>query len=438
MSFNLSKGVNMRVDRINFHNYETRNQNNQFISHSVFKGVNVEGEENSADEYSFENLNTYFQNKLSNMSKEVYSKYQKMKKAISGWGAKKKQRQIEREEMAALNSLRKAQELAITQQEELLKIYNQNLEQMKKNNVQLDQIVKMEEIIARAERVKKQSEIIARNKSAKEGFDSIGGYEQEKFILTDKFINKLAYERAGENVELPNGILFFGPNGNGKTSFAKAFAESANCELKKAVAKGSTKQQRQQYLMNDIIEKAELAQERFEETNERTIILVDEFDGIASEDSTVLPELKSFMQDCSQNYHVTIFATTNNPLNISPAIRNATRLPIKVYLDPPNKENAIAVLKHYLEGDGINCGNINYEKLADKILAVQPNSAYNNSQLEEFCKNCIEEIEGKITTADLEYQIDKSEPGITAKDLEKFEKEKSILVTNKMENIYED
>ena len=86
-----------------------------------------------------------------------------------------------------------------------------------------------------ATRIKQErAELIASNKSKHKGFDSIAGYEKEKFILTDSFINLLPLEAAGQDVEFPNSILFFGPIGNGKTSFAKAFANSANCNFVEA------------------------------------------------------------------------------------------------------------------------------------------------------------------------------------------------------------
>ena len=112
-------------------------------------------------------------------------------------------------------------------------------------------------------------------------------------------------------------------------------------------------------------------------------------------------------------------------------------MPIKVYLNPPNEDNIIAVLKHYLEVEGVNCANIDYNKLADKILEVNPEKAYNNSQLESICNNSIEDVDGEITTSDLEYQISKTEPGITKEDLVKFEKEKSEIVTNNKEEVYD-
>ena len=401
----------------------------------VFRGVDINSGSKEENNSLLGKLNLNFDNKFKDGLKEVKRVFAHKKQSITGWFTGKKRRKLQEQELAAIDGFTKSQEIFSQEQDNVINLYKAQLEIMKKYNEKSDEVIALNDIIAREERIKEKSRIISDNKSGKQGFNSIGGYDAEKFVLTNEFINKLSYERAGEDIKLPNAILFFGPNGNGKTTFAKALAVSSCCEFEKAKAKG--KEHRQQALMDDIIDKAEKAQEHFEKTRERTIILVDEFDGIANANSTVLPELKAFMQDCSENYHVTIFATTNNPLSISPEIRNATRMPIKVYLNPPNEDNIIAVLKHYLEVEGVNCANIDYNKLADKILEVNPEKAYNNSQLESICNNSIEDVDGEITTSDLEYQISKTEPGITKEDLVKFEKEKSEIVTNNKEEVYD-
>ena len=48
----------------------------------------------------------------------------------------------------------------------------------------------------------------------------------------------LAKEKNGEEANIPSSILFFGPKGNGKTTFALAFAEEIGCERPVSV-KGS-------------------------------------------------------------------------------------------------------------------------------------------------------------------------------------------------------
>ena len=372
-------------------------------------------------------LNIDFTQHFDSALKDIGAKYGKMRSRVSGFFKRRKINKISEQEMIETQGFMKNQEAFLKTQDECLLLWEQQLEFVKKSGENLDIIANMSEDIQRMKRINEKSKEILKNKSQLEGFDSLGGYAAEKLTLSEEFIDKIAVEMAGENVDITGGILFFGPNGNGKTSFAKAFAKSAGCNFDKVKGSGKTLEQRQEDFMNNLLEKAEKAQEHFEKTNERTILLADEFDEYANENSKILPELKSFMENCSQDFHCTIFATTNNPLDIPAALRSDKRFGIKVFLDPPDRNNTVAVFKHYLKG--ADCEGIDYDKLADKILEVQPEQAYNNSQIEAICTECMEEIDGKISLNDLLHQIFVTEPGIKKADLLKFEHEKAVINT---------
>ena len=123
-----------------------------------------------------------------------------------------------------------------------------------------------------------------------------------------------------------------------------------------------------------------------------------------------------------------MFATTNNPLNIPPAIRGTKRMPIKVAIDPPNKNNAALVFEHYLKDcPNVNLAKINLSELAKEICSVLPNRAYNNSQIEDICKECVKHCDN-VTQEDLLYYIRREEPGIDKADLEKYQNETEQIV----------
>ena len=92
-----------------------------------------------------------------------------------------------------------------------------------------------------------------------------------------------------------------------------------------------------------------MSQQNFLENGVRTIILVDEADRFMNSKSSVVQSLKRFLENCSQDYHCTIFATTNNPLDIPSALRSSSRMPIKGAIDPPDKINSALVFKHVLK-----------------------------------------------------------------------------------------
>ena len=163
------------------------------------------------------------------------------------------------------------------------------------------------------------------------GFGRIAGYQKEKNILNKYFINEIKKEKSGEKTEIPNSVLFFGPTGNGKTTFARAFAAETECKLEIG---------RSANFIEMLDSKLNKAENLFKTNKIRTILFIDEFDKIANEDTTSLKKLNEILQNCSEKYHCTIFATTNNPLNIAlPLTGEKSAFSYIVSVDPPNTQN---------------------------------------------------------------------------------------------------
>ena len=225
--------------------------------------------------------------------------------------------------------------------------------------------------------------------NSKTGFGSVAGYQTEKNILLAQIGNSIIAERSGQPAEIPNGILFYGPKGNGKSLFAKAFAEQLECHNTK--------------IELDIDEAtnwknlkiaAQKAQEDFEKDGKRTIIRIEEFDAFAPKNSGIVSVLKSFMDDVSTKYHATIFATTNFPENIDDILLRSGRFNVKIALAPANKENAKEVLKHY--GKDFADKTVDFEELADEIIKVQPEVAFSNARIKSIIQDT---IQGKVGPA---------------------------------------
>ena len=361
------------------------------------------------------------------------------KKQVKGFFKKKKKAQIQKETDDKISGFLKAQQISLETQNKIVELLEEKLKLLEQSNADKEELEKTKRALLLATKIRQEKvEQIANNKNKHKGFDSIAGYEKEKFLLTDCFINLLPLELAGQDVEFPNGILFFGPVGNGKTSFAKAFAHSANCNFVKAEASKTarTKKDREKTFYENLMSHAITAQQNFLDTDteenpnagKRTIILIDEIDRYTNNGSTINAKMKTFLETCSENYHCTVFATTNHPLELPSAIRGTERMPIKVCLDPPDEINAALVFEHYLKDcPNVDLSKINFAELAETVCSVQPERAYNNSQIESICNECIENCD-TITQEDLLYYIKREAPGIDAENMLKYKEEKTQLV----------
>lgn len=144
------------------------------------------------------------------------------------------------------------------------------------------------------------------------GFDSIVGYNDIKQDFKEYFINKLDAEKEGQNVKMPNGILFFGTtDDNRKNDLAKALAEETDCNIIKIDHNGNHKQ----YIKN-IFDEAKFARQSYEDNYPRTIILLNDFDRVLDAEQYLKSKLQNLLNGCGDKFKTTLFMTTN----LSPTI----------------------------------------------------------------------------------------------------------------------
>ena len=198
------------------------------------------------------------------------------------------------------------------------------------------------------------------------GFKDIAGMNGLKQMLTQKVIFILKDKEKAARYKLlpPNGMLFYGPPGCGKSFFAEKFAEETgfNFILVKASDLGSIYVHGSQGKIADLFKKAEESQP--------TIICFDEFDAFvpnrsnkgAEHQAGEVNEFLSQLNNCAQR-GIFVIATSNRPDMIDPAVLRTGRIDKMVYIPMPDKEARSEMFKLYLNGRP--CEDVDAERLAD-------------------------------------------------------------------------
>ncbi len=257
------------------------------------------------------------------------------------------------------------------------------------------------------------------------GFNRIVGYDDIKNDLKNKFIfDSIIKDKVSDKATVPNAMLFYGPTGNGKTTFAIALAEQALMTPYIVDASEMTKED----AMNMIENYAFQSKQNYEksENKQRSIIIVNEADTLTNQNSPVLNRFKNLIADCSKEYKCTLFLTTNHPLHIDKDILSKDITPFKVPVAPPNDIIAKKIINKKLKQ--INCELENgTQKIIDELFK-NPQAKYSNGDLTEIV-NGILKLYSNPTSQDFMDFIKEfaPPPTITAKKLKKFQNEMEQL-----------
>ena len=214
----------------------------------------------------------------------------------------------------------------------------------------------------------KLSKKLRKSSNKEYGFNAIAGMDELKGIIQtdviDALNNQEKYKEYG--LDIPNGLLLYGPPGCGKTFFAEKMAEEVDFNFIKI--KPSDIQSKW------VNESQENLKKMFEKARKDapTIIFIDEIDALAPSrennsvshmNTSVVNELLAQMNN-SGSCGVFIVAATNIPQSIDPALLRTGRFDKKIYVPMPDLLSRSKLFSKILERRPLD-KSINFDELAN-------------------------------------------------------------------------
>ncbi|KAF8081631.1 hypothetical protein N665_0873s0005 [Sinapis alba] len=215
-------------------------------------------------------------------------------------------------------------------------------------------------------------------------FDDVGALEHVKKTLNELVILPMRRPELftrGNLLRPCKGILLFGPPGTGKTLLAKALATEAGANFISITGSSLTSK-----WFGDA-EKLTKALFSFASKLAPVIIFVDEVDSLlgarggSHEHEATRRMRNEFMAAwdglrSKDSQRILILGATNRPFDLDDAV--IRRLPRRIYVDLPNAENRLKILKIFLTPENLETG-FEFEKLAKET------EGYSGSDLKNLC-----------------------------------------------------
>ena len=253
------------------------------------------------------------------------------------------------------------------------------------------------------------------------GFADVAGMTELKEQLQSDVINLLhnPEQAKGLGISIPNGLLFYGPPGCGKTFFAEKFAEETgfNYQYVRGSDVASPYIDGGKGLIADIFKEAR--------QNAPTILFLDEVDSLlrdrsAHNNATTAGAVNEFLtqlNNCGDD-GVLVIAATNKPLDIDEAALRAGRLELKFYIPQPDKETRKKMFQIEI-GKRIYDFGIDYDLLAEKTENYV--SADISLVIDTAARLAFRRKIGKITMDLLLEAISATKPSLTLEQIKKHE-----------------
>jgi len=258
------------------------------------------------------------------------------------------------------------------------------------------------------------------------GFKDIAGMQSLKETLRDDVLEALKkpeiYEEYG--LEIPNGMLLYGPPGCGKSFFAEKLAEEAgyHYELVKPSTLASIYVHGSQEKIGKLFDKAR--------EHAPTILNFEEFDALVPKrdshagrnQSGEVNEFLVQLNGCGK-HGVFVIATTNQPQLIDPAVLRAGRIDKIFYVPPPDSIARKEMFSMLLNNRPVDFG-IDYEQLAkltENYMSVDIQHLVNEASRKALKQRT------KITQNILEQTISNVSPSVPISVLQSYDGIKSQI-----------
>lgn len=265
-----------------------------------------------------------------------------------------------------------------------------------------------------------------------DGFAAVAGMEDIKIRLQEDVIDILADREGAKQygIDIPNGMLLYGPPGCGKTFIAEKFAEQAgyNYIYIKASDLASIYIHGSQEKIGALFDNAR--------KHAPTILCFDEFDALVprrdninnSSHSGEVNEFLSQLNNCGKD-GVFVIASTNRPDMIDPAILRTGRIDYMVYVPLPDVKARAEIfrlaLKNKPSEDNIDC-----KYLADNTegyLASDLTAIVNEAARAAFRQKV------KISMSMLKSALSSRKPSLTKDDVAQYDNIRQKFESQKQE-----
>ncbi|CEF63177.1 AAA+ ATPase domain and ATPase, AAA-type, core domain and P-loop containing nucleoside triphosphate hydrolase domain-containing protein [Strongyloides ratti] len=247
-------------------------------------------------------------------------------------------------------------------------------------------------------------------------FNEIIGYKNIKTIIRRRIIYPLllsCVNKTNNFLNPPMGVLFYGPPGNGKTKFSQALILESGCrflniDMSKIMNKLFGESQK---LINALFSLAKKL--------EPVILFIDEIESFfrvrKATDNECMINFKAYFlskwdEYIQNNSKIVIVGSSNMPKLIDPAILR--RLSVKIFIDLPNEETRIDILKSLLPCVFTNPEIINDIKIKTRNLSC--------SDLIEICRNTVSDKINDKLESNFDYLNQKESGSFNYKETIKY------------------